>query len=81
VPLTADKILSGQEPSPAEQAESFRIRVLVGPMQGRDDEILEHMARLIGRGEWRFDPGEGIIEMEKGSRIQLLGNGTFQGLL
>ncbi len=28
---------------------AFRSRVLAGPTQCRDDEILEHMAELIGR--------------------------------
>jgi hypothetical protein len=73
--------MSRHEPTPSQQAEAFRIRVLVGPMQCRDDEVLEHMAPLIGRGEWRFDPGNGIIEMEEGCRFQLLENGTFRGLI
>jgi hypothetical protein len=81
VPLKAITRLSDQGPSPAQQAESFRIRVLIGPMQGRNDEILEHMAKLIGRGEWRFNLGSGMIEMEKGGRIKLLENGTFQALI
>ena len=73
--------MSRHEPTPSQQAEAFRIRVLVGPIQCRDDEVLEHMAQLIGRGEWRFDPGNGIIEMEEGGRLHLLQNGTFQGLI
>ena len=81
VPPEADDMLTGPRPSSAQQAEAFRIRVLVGPMLCRDDETLEHMAELIGRGEWRFDADNGIIELEKGDRIQLLENGTFQALI
>ena len=63
------------------RTESFKISVLIGPMQGRNEEILKHTAKLIGLGEWRFNPSNGMIEMEKDGRIKLLENGTFQGLI
>jgi hypothetical protein len=40
----------------AEQADAFRIRMLVGPVRGRDDEVIEGFAKGIEDGTLSFDP-------------------------
>ena len=64
-----------------EQAKAFRIRVLIGPMQGRDDAILEFMAEHIEHGEWSYDPETAVIEMlAEQFKIRILEDGSFLGL-
>jgi hypothetical protein len=62
-----------------DQAEHFRIRVLVGPMQGRNDAILEYMAEQIKAGDWSYDPDTVVIDMNNGTRFRALENGYFRG--
>lgn len=64
----------------SQQAEAFRIRVLIGPMVGRDDLILDYMAGLIEDGDWSYDPRLEIITMQKGGRFEILPEGVFRGL-
>jgi hypothetical protein len=66
--------------TPAEQAEAFRIRMLIGPVKGRDDSIIEWMASEIEQGHWSFRPSTSIIEMEGGRSRTILPSGAFRPL-
>jgi hypothetical protein len=67
------------KPTTEQQAEAFRIRTLIGPVEGRADSILEYMADLIEDGEIDYDPETQILCFaDNGSRIQIQPNGAFR---
>ena len=47
--------------SQAEQADAYRIRMLIGPVRGRDDLVIESFARLIEQGDLSFDEETQIL--------------------
>jgi hypothetical protein len=67
------------KPTTEQQADAFRIRMLIGPVEGRADSILEYMADLIEDGEIDYDPETQILCFaDTGSRTQIQPNGAFR---
>ena len=62
-----------------DQAEHFRIRVLIGSMQGRNDAILEYMAEQIASGDWSYNSDTAVIDTNNGTRFRVLENGYLRG--
>jgi hypothetical protein len=70
----------------AEQADAFRIRMLIGPVKGRDDQLIEEFAEMIERGYLSFDPETQILSLldshdssaPKLPFLRILENGSFQ---
>jgi hypothetical protein len=70
-------------PSLAEQADAFRIRMLIGPVKGRDDKVIEDFANMIERGCLSFDPETRILSLldshdSSAPFLRILENGSFQ---
>jgi hypothetical protein len=62
-----------------QQADAFRIRMLIGPVIGRVDSILEFVADQIECGEIDYDPETQIMCFAgTDSRLQVQPHGGFR---
>jgi hypothetical protein len=65
--------------SSAQQADAFRIRVLIGHMEGRDDRLTEWMAEEIESGNFIYDPEtETVFDPEAKLYTRILPNGYLK---
>ena len=68
-----------------EQADAFRIRMLIGPVKGRDDGVIESFAEGIEDGTFSFDPETQILSLNPHDGplilLRILENGCFQKLV